>query len=70
MQRFANESTLDRVVRIIAGVVIAVAIVAGGLASPWLYAAALVAGIFLVTGLVGFCPIYALLRVRTAPRRR
>jgi hypothetical protein len=36
-----------------------------GIASPWGWVAAAVGGVSLATGIVDFCPIYAVLRLRT-----
>lgn len=55
-----NEGALDRVVRVIVGLgLISLAFV--GPATPWGW----VGLIPLLTGLVGFCPAYALFGVRT-----
>jgi hypothetical protein len=65
-----NESPFDRTVRVILGLILAGVAVAGWLTAPLLYVDLAVAAILLVTGVVGFCPLYALLRIRTAPARR
>jgi hypothetical protein len=65
MKLTQNESTLDRIVRIIAGAVLAGIAIAGAVAAPWSYALWVVAAILLVTGAVGFCPLYAIARVNT-----
>ena len=65
-----NESTLDRVIRIVLGVGLAAAALAGAVAAPWLYVVWIVAAIALLTGIVGFCPLYALLRIGTKPTAR
>lgn len=65
-----NESPLDRAARIVLGIALAAAAVASAIATPVLYVAWLVAGIALVTGIVGFCPLYAVLRVSTRSRAR
>jgi hypothetical protein len=65
MQLRTNEAGLDRLVRIVVGIALAVAAYAGAVAAPWLYVAWLVAAILVVTGAVGFCPIYAVLRTGT-----
>ena len=55
-----NEGTVDRVIRVVAGVgILSLAFV--GPHSPWAYLGA----IPLLTGLVGFCPLYAILGVNT-----
>jgi uncharacterized membrane protein HdeD (DUF308 family) len=60
-----NESNLDRIIRVVLGVVLLILgltnVVTGGLG-----VAAIVVGVLaLITGLVGFCPMYALLKIRT-----
>lgn len=70
MKLTQNESTLDRIVRIIAGAVLAAIAISGVVAAPWTYAVWVVAAILLVTGAVGFCPLYAILRVRTRSTSR
>lgn len=60
-----NESTIDRVIRIVLGVGLAGITIAGGLVAPLLYIAWLVAAVLVLTGIVGFCPLYAALRVST-----
>jgi hypothetical protein len=61
----ANESGLDRAVRvalgIILGLLVAFKVVAGGLA----IAIGIVAAIAIVTGVVGFCALYALFGLST-----
>ena len=65
-----NENPLDRAVRIGAGIVLLAIGVAGVVAAPVVYLTTLVAAIALVTGVAGFCPLYAVLRLSTAPRRQ
>ncbi|MEA2010357.1 MAG: DUF2892 domain-containing protein [Actinomycetota bacterium] len=60
-----NEASWDRVVRVVGGVVLIGLGLGGVIASPWGWVAAAVGGVFLATGIVGFCPIYAVLRLRT-----
>ena len=66
-----NEHPVDRIVRIIVGLGLFAAVAAGAIAAPVSYLALAVAAIALVTGVVGFCPLYALLGVATQhPVRR
>jgi len=61
-----NEGTLDRGLRVAAGLVL-LGLTLGGTIGPWGYL-----GIVpLATGLVGMCPLYTLLGINTcaAPRR-
>ena len=60
-----NKSPLDRIIRIVLGIGIAAVAIAGAVTGPILYVAWLVAAILVITGIVGFCPLYALLRVST-----
>jgi hypothetical protein len=60
-----NEAPIDRVIRIILGIGLAGVALAGAVSAPWLYIVLTVAAIALVTGIVGFCPLYALLHVGT-----
>ncbi len=65
MQLKPNESTADRVIRIVVGLVLAAVALGGAVAAPWIYVTLLVAAIALLTGATGFCPLYAVLHVRT-----
>ena len=58
-----NESTIDRVIRIVVGVLIFAVAVSGVVAAPWACVLSAVAAILLATGAVGFCPLYAIFRV-------
>ena len=60
----ANVGPIDRVVRIVLGIGLA-AVALAGVAAPWLYVVWVVAALALVTGMVGFCPLYAVLHVST-----
>jgi hypothetical protein len=55
-----NTASLDRIVRVVLGLV---AIAAGIVFKSWWGALGLIP---LVTGLVGFCPLYAILKISTA----
>lgn len=60
-----NEAPLDRIIRIVAGLGLGGLTIAGVVTAPLAYAVLLVAAVLLVTGMVGFCPLYALLGVST-----
>lgn len=66
----SNESGLDRVIRLIAAAVLAGLALAGVITGTLAIVAWVVAVILAVTGLVGFCPLYALLRIRTTSASR
>jgi membrane-associated protease RseP (regulator of RpoE activity) len=59
-----NEGTLDRVVRVVVGVAI-ISLVFVGPQTPWAWLGLLP----LLTGIVGFCPAYALFGIRTCKAR-
>lgn len=63
-----NEGTLDRAIRVVLGVILVALALFGGVAAPLLYVVWAVAAIALVTGVVGFCPLYALFRFSTRAR--
>ena len=57
-----NEGTLDRLIRIVIGVALLSLTVAGPKSML-----GLIGVVPVVTGLVGFCPLYRLVGVRTCP---
>jgi Protein of unknown function (DUF2892) len=60
-----NEGTLDRVLRVVAGAgILSLAFI--GPQTPWGYLGL----IPLITGLVGYCPAYALLGISTCPAKK
>ncbi len=59
-----NEGLLDRVIRIIIGLVL-IALAVTGRWSPWGWIGVLP----LTTGLVGFCGLYQILGIKTCPVR-
>lgn len=60
-----NEGTLDRVLRVVAGAgILSLAFI--GPQTPWGY----VGLVPLITGLIGYCPAYALLGVSTCPVKK
>ena len=65
MKLTSNESQIDRIIRIVLGIGLAGLALAGSVAAPLLYVVWLVAAVLVFTGIVGFCPLYAVLRVST-----
>ncbi|MGE4530675.1 MAG: DUF2892 domain-containing protein [Acidithiobacillus sp.] len=59
-----NEGYLDRGVRILVGIIL-IALVFVGPHTPWGW----IGVVPLLTGLVGWCPAYTLLGIRTCPLR-
>jgi hypothetical protein len=64
----ANESTLDRGIRLVAGLIL-LALVFMTLTGIWQIVAAVAGLILLATAAIGFCPLYALFGVTTCPRQ-
>ncbi len=60
-----NEGMVDRVIRVVVGLVL-LALVFTGPHTPWGWVGILP----LITGLIGFCPAYSLLGLRTCPIRK
>jgi len=56
---------LDRGLRIVLAVVVALLIGTGTLSGTWAIVLGIVAVVFLVTSLIGMCPLYALLGIST-----
>lgn len=55
-----NEGAIDRVLRVVVGLAV-ISLVFVGPQTPWAWLGL----VPLVTGLVGYCPVYALLGIRT-----
>jgi len=62
---FTNESNLDRGLRAVAGLVLAIAAFAVGAGTTLGIILIVLAAILLVTAAVGFCPLYRLFGLRT-----
>jgi hypothetical protein len=60
-----NEGTLDRGLRMSAGVAL-IGMAAAGVVGMWGY----IGVVPLLTGAAGFCPLYTLLGINTCPARR
>jgi uncharacterized membrane protein HdeD (DUF308 family) len=70
MKLQTNESTPDRIIRVVLGVALLALAFAGVVSGAVAILASVVGAIALVTGIVGFCPLYAILRVSTKPATR
>ncbi|MBY6156059.1 YgaP family membrane protein [Pseudooceanicola nitratireducens] len=60
-----NEGTLDRALRVILGLVL-LSLVLLGPQTPWGW----IGLVPLATGLIGWCPLYTLLGIRTCPMQK
>lgn len=61
-----NVGSTDRIVRVLIGVVALIVAFAGMLTLTWSWAVGIVGGVLLLTGVVGFCPLYRLFGARTS----
>ena len=60
----ANEGKWDRIIRVILGLVLLY--VGYAMASaPWNYVAYVVGAILLITGAIGYCALYSVLKINT-----
>ena len=65
-----NMGNIDRMIRVIVATVVAVLFFSNIISGIWATVAMVLAGIFLATSLVSFCPLYALVGIRTCPAAR
>lgn len=63
-----NESGADRLLRGLVGVILLVLAFVGGLTGAGKTVALVAGAILLVTGLIGFCPIYAIFGMSTGKK--
>jgi hypothetical protein len=61
----SNESNLDRIIRVIFGIVLLALYFAMPALSGWGIVFIVLGAVALLTGVVGFCPLYALLKINT-----
>ena len=64
-----NVGMIDRVVRIILGIILLIVVVMKMVHAPWSYLVALIGLIALVTGAVGTCALYSILGMNTLPKK-
>ncbi len=60
-----NESTLDRVLRVVFGLLLLVLFFLQVLTGTPGVISVIIGAMLLITGLVGFCPLYTLLKIKT-----
>lgn len=60
-----NEGGLDRALRVAAGLAL-IGLAATGMVGPWGY----IGVVPLLTGAIGWCPVYTLLGINSCPARR
>ncbi len=65
-----NMGTFDRILRVILAIVVAVLIYMGTLSGTAAIVLGIIAGVFLITGLVGTCGLYTLVGINTCPVKK
>jgi len=61
----ANESKMDRIIRIVAGIVFLILFFTGTVTGTLGIVLIFLGAVLLITGVVGFCPLYGLLKLST-----
>jgi hypothetical protein len=64
-----NVGMIDRVIRILLGIVLLYIFVVNMIAAPWSYLVALIGLIMLVTGIFGTCLLYSILGMNTLGKK-
>lgn len=65
-----NVGTIDRVVRLVAGILLIGLAVTGTVAGVWVWVTGVVGAVLAVTGLFKFCPAYAIFGISTCPTQK
>jgi hypothetical protein len=60
-----NMSDDDRVIRLVSAFLFIVLYLQGIVKDPWGIVLPVLAGILIITGIIGFCPLYPLFRMHT-----
>ena len=60
----------DRIIRIVAAIAFSVLYFTGTVTGTWGIALLVLGGVFLLTSLVGTCPLYSLLGMNTCPAKQ
>jgi hypothetical protein len=64
-----NMGTLDRILRVVVAVVISVLYFTGTISGTLGYALLALGGIFLLTSVISFCPLYLPFGISTCPKK-
>jgi hypothetical protein len=64
-----NEGPIDRIIRVVVGIALIALAALGVVGGVWMYLAYVIGAVLLVTGVVGFCPLYALLKLSTVKNK-
>lgn len=61
----SNMGNIDRIVRVVVALLVAILIVTNVLSGIWAWIAGILAVVFLATSAIGFCPLYLPFRIKT-----
>jgi hypothetical protein len=64
-----NMGNFDRIFRSLIAIAIIVLYLNNMITGTWAIVLLVIAGIFLLTSIMGFCPLYTLFRIRTTGRK-
>jgi hypothetical protein len=65
-----NMGTTDRIIRLLLAIIVAVLYMTGTITGVWAIILGTIAVIFLVTSLIGFCPLYVPLKISTVGKSK
>ena len=65
-----NMGSADKIIRIIIAIVIAILFYTNVISGTLGIVLLVLAGVFVLTSLIGFCPLYALLGISTCPTKK
>lgn len=60
-----NMGTIDRVIRVLLAIVVIVLYLTGSITGIAAIILGILAAVFVLTSLIGFCPLYALIKIST-----
>ena len=63
-----NEGPVDRIIRVLVGIALIALGLLGIVSGVWMWVAYILGAILLLTGIVGFCPLYKLFKLSTAKK--
>lgn len=64
-----NEGTIDRTLRVVAGLVL-IGLAATGTIGVWGWIGIVLGAVLVLTGAFGFCPAYAILGISSCPMKK
>ena len=65
-----NEGPVDRIIRVIVGIALIALGLLGVASGAWMWAAYVLGAVLLLTGIVGFCPLYRLFKLSTVKSKK